>query len=221
MNISSLNQKSSLAARKEIQEPVVVPWQGIESPPLDGAQFSSEALSGVKPATGLGPLTSGLLDNFGGDSAKADKKLQRDLKNFEDRLPPSALETFQKLEPSKKKDVMELGKSFAGTNIANSPLLRLMEDGRLFEKDGSGATPLQRLTEIGGSGPNKGKGKDNFLMRVLTAIENPGQSRDAQKRGVGDATNSPSEFIRQAGEEYMSAETLNTPTEWDDSPLQP
>lgn len=191
----------------------------------DEISISPEASAGVKPAQGLGPLKSGLADNYASSSVNTDNKFKQDLKKFAERLPTGSRESFQKLDLDKKKGIMELGQSFAGSNIENSSLLRLMESGRLFEKDDSGATPLERLNEISGAGPSKGsggrsKGDSNFVMRVLNAVENPGQSREAKKRGVEKASNSPSEFIRKAGEEREDAQIVNTPSEWNDSPLE-
>lgn len=228
MKVNAQNQ-STTPLHKPARTEQSVQTQGVSvngsSLQEDEISISPEASAGVKPAQGLGPLKTGLADNYGTSSIGTDKKLKQDLKKFVERLPTGSRESFQKLDLNKKKSIMELGESFAGTNIENSSLLRLMENGRLFEKDDSGATPLQRLNEVSGAGPGKGsegrgKGDSNFVMRVLNAVENPGQSRDAKKRGVENATNSPSEFIRKAGEERTEAQTLGTPTEWNDSPLE-
>ena len=169
-----------------------------QSEPTDRWEPSNEeASAGSRSAD----LSSSLLSGFGFGISE-EEKLKRDLVNFEDRLPTAAKETYRGLDQQKKIDVMRLGKVFPGSTIGDSPLIKLMQDGRLFEKDSSGATPLERVTEAAQPDRPDFSSKGNFVYRALKAIENPGQSRDAKGKSQSEASVNPADFIRKAGEEY-------------------
>lgn len=182
------------------------------SEPTDRWEPSNEEVSAGSRAA---DLSSSLLSGFGFGISE-DEKLKRDLVNFEDRLPTAAKETYRGLDQQKKIDVMRLGKVFPGSTIGDSPLIKLMQDGRLFEKDSSGATPLQRVTEAAQPDRPDFSSKGNFVYRVLKAVENPGQSRDSMSKGKDEASVNPADFIRKAGEEYNHQSASGTPSRWDD-----
>lgn len=165
-------------------------------------------------------LSNALLSGFGGQGISEDEKLKRDLVNFEDRLPTDAKESYRNLDQQKKIDVMRLGKVFPGSAIGDSPLIKLMQDGRLFEKDSSGSTPLQRVTEAAQPDRPDFASKGNFVYRVLKAVEDPTQSRDAMGKNKSDASVNPADFIRKAGDEYNHQTTVGKPSAWDDEMSQ-
>ena len=183
-----------------------------QSQPTDRWEPSNEEVSAGSRAA---DLSSSLLSGFGFGISE-EEKLKRDLVNFEDRLPTAAKETYRGLDQQKKIDVMRLGKVFPGSTIGDSPLIKLMQDGRLFEKDSSGATPLQRVTEAAQPDRPDFSSKGNFVYRALKAIENPGQSRDAKGKGQSEASVNPADFIRKAGEEYNHQSATGTTSRWDD-----
>lgn len=225
MNIRSVGFKKMMEYAGPMGAQVAPELNSQISPKSDGV-----SLSGIQASGGtdrISALTAGLQENYavGGSRSSlgidSEKKLKNDLRNFEERLPTEAKETYRNLDFEKRKSVMQLGKAFPGTLIANSPLLNMMQDGRLFEKDGSGMTPLQSLTEAARPDQPDFGGKTNFVMRTLKAIDNPQQSADAKRKGAADAQNSPADFIRKAGEEYDSDLTLGKPSDWDRSALEP
>lgn len=220
MNISALISKPNQAFGK--QAVLRAPQTGVADTqqPLDGWSPSSE----LRGDSGRGSaLSNALLAGFGfegGGGISESEKLKRDLVNFEERLPTEAKETYRNLDQTKKIDVMRLGKVFPGSTIGDSPLVKLMQDGRLFEKDSSGSTPLQRVTEAAQPDRPDFASKGNFVYRVLKAVENPTQSRDAMGKNQSDASVNPAEFIRKAGDEYNHETTLGKPSRWDDEMSQ-
>ena len=209
---------------KQIQTPSFQQLKGSVSPgegstptaPIDRWEPSNEESSEGGRAGGL---SNALLSGFG-FGISDEEKLKRDLVNFEDRLPTEARETYRNLDQQKKIDVMRVGKVFPGSTIGDSPLIKLMQDGRLFEKDSSGATPLQRVTEAAQPDRADFSSKGNFVYRVLKAVENPGQSRDAMGQHQGEASVNPADFIRKAGEEYNHQSTVGSNSRWDDEMSQ-
>lgn len=162
-------------------------------------------------------ITAGLFENFApveNRGQKAENRDKQDLQTFKESLDPAAREAFVKLDGKKQLEVMRLGKAFPGTTIKDSPLIKMMKDGRLFEKDLDGATPLQTLTDASKPKRRDFQGKRNFVERVLGAVENPSASKDAQARG-DSASVQPAGFIRKAGDEYNRDLTLNRPSSWD------
>jgi hypothetical protein len=215
----------STVALNKIQAPrpqaTFLSRQGAEAPaPLDQWSPSSE-LSEPEESDRASGLSSALLAGFGVPGISEDQKLKRDLVNFEDRLPTDAKETYKNLDQQKRIDVMRLGKVFPGSAIGDSPLIKLMQDGRLFEKDSSGSTPLQRVTEAAQPDRPDFSSKGNFVYRVLKAVENPTQSRDAMgKDKADDASVNPADFIRKAGDEYNHETTGGRTSSWDDEMSQ-
>lgn len=161
-------------------------------------------------------LSSALLGAFGGGPAQS-KREEQELRNFQESLPPAARESFAKLEPKQKLDVMRLGRAFPGLALNDSPLVKMMKDGRLFEKDLGGASPLQRLTEASRPDRPDARGRDTFVRKILATVENPTTSKDAQKEKDADPAES-AEFIRKAGDRYNYDETVGRPSHWDDAP---
>ena len=216
MNISTLVKRNSYIRTSKAPEATEMLAPNIR--PADSVQLQS---SEVAPDVGrMSQLSAGLNQTYASPKnigVRAQEKTAKDLKSFEERLDPAAREAFRGLDKDKQIETMKLGKVFAGNNLGGSSLVKLMQDGRLYEKDSSGMTPLQRLSEVAQPDRPDFQTKGNFVTRMLDAIENPTKSSDAQKKFQGDAAVNPSEFIRKAGEEYNDDDTLQRPSDWDRS----
>ena len=175
--------------------------------------------------SGISALSQGLQDNFGSSPASESSstpqgnQFRKNVKKFEERLPPAAKEAFNKLDNEKKQGVMELGKNFGGSEIEDSSLTRLMQSGKLFERDLDGATPMEKLSEAGRENRDDGKGTKNFMTRMMNAIDRPGQNSDAERKG-DKAELTPAGFIEKATEEHRDSNSLGEYSQWTESPQE-
>jgi hypothetical protein len=117
-------------------------------------------------------------------------------KGFEKELSPLSRDAFRKLNPEQKDKVMELTKSFSG----EAPLSRLLQEGRLAEKDSSGYSPLDHVHDLVNPNFTLAGNSRKAALKVLKGLEDPGSKPEP---GLPNPYNEPGEFARQAGERFQ------------------